>query len=130
MPALCRQTCKPGTAGGVIYWVDAQLPPQLASWLSETFKVEAYSLRDLQLRDAEDTIIFEAAQRESVVIIIKDSDFVDMVLRLGTPPQLLWVTCGNVTNRRLQELFAKLFPRAQELLLNGEAVVEIANLGN
>jgi len=36
----------------VIFWIDAQLPPQLASWLSQTFKVEAYALRDLQLRDA------------------------------------------------------------------------------
>ena len=31
----------------MIYWIDAQLPPQLANWLSETFKVEAYALRDL-----------------------------------------------------------------------------------
>jgi predicted nuclease of predicted toxin-antitoxin system len=112
----------------VIYWVDAQLPPQLASWLSGTFNVEAYALRDLQLRDAEDAIIFQAAQRDGIVIISKDSDFVDMVLRLGTPPQLLWITCGNVTNRRLQELFIQLFPRAQELLIKGEAVVEIADL--
>jgi predicted nuclease of predicted toxin-antitoxin system len=47
--------------------------------------VEAYALRDLQLRDAEDVTIFQAAQREGIVIISKDSDFVDMVLRLGTP---------------------------------------------
>ena len=38
----------------MIYWIDAQLPPQLASWLSQTFNVEAYALRDLDLRDAED----------------------------------------------------------------------------
>jgi hypothetical protein len=29
----------------------------------------------------------------------------------------------------LQELFIQLFPRAQELLIKGEAVVEIADLG-
>ena len=89
MPVIRRQTCEFGTAGGVIYWIDAQLPPQLASWLSGTFNVEAYALRDLQLRDAEDATIFQAAQQEGIVIISKDSDFVDMVLRLGTPPQLL-----------------------------------------
>ena len=44
----------------MIYWVDAhQLPHQLAKWLSDTFKVEAYALRDLNLRDAEDSEIFE-----------------------------------------------------------------------
>jgi predicted nuclease of predicted toxin-antitoxin system len=46
------------------------------------------------------------------VLINKDSDFVEMVLRLGTPPQLLWVTCGNVTNRHLQGLLTQVFPKA------------------
>ncbi|NOU20897.1 MAG: DUF5615 family PIN-like protein [Methyloglobulus sp.] len=114
----------------MIYWIDAQLPPLLASWLSETFNVEAYALRDLQLRDAEDLEIFQAAGQKNAVIISKDSDFVELVLRMGTPPQLLWLTCGNVTNRRLQALFVQLFPRARELLSKGEAVVEIADIKN
>ncbi|MEE7625525.1 DUF5615 family PIN-like protein [Methylobacter sp. Wu8] len=112
----------------MIFWIDAQLPPQLASWLSQTFKVEAYALRDLQLRDAEDERIFQKARQQGIVLISKDSDFVEMVLRLGTPPQLLWVTCGNVTNRRLQNLLTQVFPRALELLVSGEAIVEIADL--
>ncbi|MEQ1636282.1 MAG: DUF5615 family PIN-like protein [Methylococcales bacterium] len=112
----------------MIYWVDAQLPPQLASWLRQTFSVEAYALRDLGLRDAEDGHIFQQARQQDVVILSKDSDFVEMVLRLGVPPQLLWVTCGNVTNRRLQDLLTQLFPRAQALLASGEAIVELADI--
>jgi predicted nuclease of predicted toxin-antitoxin system len=112
----------------MIYWIDAQLPPNLANWLNQTFKVEAYALRDLNLRDAEDEEIFQKARKPGIVIISKDSDFVEMVLRLGVPPQLLWVTCGNVTNRRLQCLLTQVFPRAQELLASGEEVVEIADL--
>jgi len=111
----------------MIYWIDAQLPPQLAIWLSQTFKVEAYSLRDLDLRDAEDEQIFQQARQQGIVIISKDSDFVDMVLRLGIPPQLLWITCGNFTNRRLQEPLTQVFPKAEKLLATGEAVVEIAD---
>jgi predicted nuclease of predicted toxin-antitoxin system len=102
------------------------LPPQLAGWLVETFKVEAYALRDLDLRDADDAQIFQKARSQGIVIVSKDSDFVEMVLRFGTPPQLLWVTCGNVTNRHLRNIFAKVFPQAQALLAAGEAVVEIA----
>lgn len=114
----------------MIYWIDAQLPPLLASWLNETFNVETYALRHLQLRDAEDLEIFHAARKANAVIISKDSDFVELVLRMGTPPQLLWLTCGNVTNKRLQTLFIQLFPRAQDLLLKGEDVVEIADIKN
>ncbi len=112
----------------MIYWVDAQLPPQVADWLRWTFKVEAHSLRDLGLRDAEDEVIFQQARQAGIVLISKDSDFVEMVLRLGTPPQLLWVTCGNVTNRRLQSLLTQVFPKAQQLLAAGEAVVEITDI--
>ncbi len=112
----------------MIYWIDAQLPPQLAAWLVDTFKVEAFSLRDLELRDAEDEIIFQKARQPGIVIMSKDSDFVELVLRLGAPPQLLWVTCGNVTNRRLQNLLLQVFPRAQELLSTGKDIVELTDM--
>lgn len=79
-------------------------------------------MRDLQ-RDAEDRPIFQEARQQDVVIISKDSDFVEMVLCLGTPPQLLWVTCGN-----LQNLLTQVFPKAQRLPAAGEAVVELADL--
>lgn len=31
----------------MIYWIDAQIPPQLARWLRQAFSVEARALRDL-----------------------------------------------------------------------------------
>lgn len=67
------------------FWIDAQLPPTLANWLSVTFELEAAALRGLSLRDAQDIAIFEAARAENAVIMTKDSDFIDLVCRLGTP---------------------------------------------
>ena len=49
--------------GGVILWIDAQLPPSLAPWLTETFGVQAQSMRFLGLRDADDVQIFELARQ-------------------------------------------------------------------
>lgn len=111
----------------MIFWVDAQLPPNLADWLRWTFKVEAYALRELGLRDADDLEIFKRAQQEGIVLISKDSDFVELLLRQQPPPQLLWVTCGNTTNQRLQELFDEVFPQALQLLVEGHVVVELAD---
>jgi predicted nuclease of predicted toxin-antitoxin system len=48
-----------------------------------------------------------------------------MVSRFGPPPQLLWVTCGNVTNRRLQTVFGSAGRAAINLLAEGQAIVEI-----
>ena len=106
-------------------WVDAQLPPMLAQWLSKEYGVDARSLRDLGLRDASDIEIFQAAHEAEAVVISKDSDFVELVSRHGTPPQLLWVTCGNVTNERLQTVFGKTFQEALASLASGQMIVEI-----
>ncbi len=114
----------------MIIWIDAQLPPSLALWLSQTFGVTTHAVRDLGLRDATDKQIFDAARCTGAVLISKDSDFVDLVQRLGTPPQLLWVTCGNMTNRRLQELFQRIFPQACAMLRAGAPVIEIADAGH
>jgi predicted nuclease of predicted toxin-antitoxin system len=112
----------------LIFWVDAQLPPALAPWLTETFGVAAKSARFLGLADAEDEHIFSLARESgNVVIVSKDSDFVEMALRSGPPPKILWVTCGNLTNRRLQMVFAQTFPDAMKLLDAGETIVEIGD---
>jgi predicted nuclease of predicted toxin-antitoxin system len=51
-----------------------------------------------------------------------------LIARFGTPPQILWVTCGNVTNRNLKGIFSQIFPDALKLLECGEPVVEISDL--
>lgn len=107
-------------------WVDAHLSPTIAQWISQTFGITAFALRDVGLRDAEDTEIFEAAKAQGVVFITKDSDFVDLVDRLGTPPQIIWLTCGNTSNARLQEILNETLLSALELLQAGEKLVEIS----
>ncbi|MHB1272879.1 MAG: DUF5615 family PIN-like protein [Rhodanobacter sp.] len=109
------------------FWLDAQLPPRLAAWLVQTYGVEASALRDLGLRDASDRRIFDAARLAEAVLISKDIDFVNLVQEIGAPPQLLWVTCGNVTNARLEVVFATTFAPACALLCEGRAVVEIGD---
>jgi predicted nuclease of predicted toxin-antitoxin system len=108
--------------------LDGQLPPALAPWISTTFGVNCSAVRDLGLRDAEDQAIFDSARAASdVVILSKHSDFLEMLLRLGPPPQLLWLTCGNATNLRLKQLLAEVFPEALRWLAAGEAVVELGD---
>jgi predicted nuclease of predicted toxin-antitoxin system len=107
-------------------WIDAHLSPAIAIWITNTFGVTAIALRDLGLRDAEDSEIFEAAKAQSAIVMTKDSDFVDLVSHLGSPPQIIWLTCGNTSNARLCEILGETLPRALELLRTGEALVEIS----
>lgn len=96
----------------MIVWTDAHLSPALAPWLTATFDIEAAALRTLGLREAEDPAIFEAARRAGAVLMTKDADFVALVERLGPPPQIIWLTCGNTSNDALRALLATI-PCAQ-----------------
>ncbi|MGF1523524.1 MAG: DUF5615 family PIN-like protein [Leptolyngbyaceae cyanobacterium] len=107
-------------------WIDAHLSPAIATWITNTFEVTAVALRDLGLRNAEDPEIFEAAKAQGVIFMRKDSDFVDLVERLGSPPQIIWLTCGNTSNSRLREILSSVLPEALKLLRSGEKLVEIS----
>ncbi|MCC6773409.1 MAG: DUF5615 family PIN-like protein [Gemmatimonadaceae bacterium] len=110
----------------MVVWIDAQLAPALAVWLREAFGVAALAVRDLQLRDAEDPVIFQAARDAGAVVLTKDADFVTLVGRHGPPPQIVWLTCGNTSNRALRELLTTAWPRVVVLLEAGEPLVEIS----
>jgi predicted nuclease of predicted toxin-antitoxin system len=106
-------------------WVDAQMSPAIAVWISSNFAVSAIAIRDLGLRDVEDREIFEAARHENAIVMTKDSDFVLLLDRFGAPPRVIWVTCGNTSNARLKEILTSTLPKALELLQSGEELVEI-----
>ncbi len=96
----------------MIIWVDAQLSPAVATWLTSTFGVQSIAVRDLGLREATDREIFLAARNASAVVMSKDSDFVRLFNEFGPPPRVIWLTCGNTSNARLKEILAKALPRA------------------
>lgn len=110
----------------MIIWLDAQLSPALAPWIQSTFNVEVHALRDIGLRDATDSAIFQAARSAGAVVMTKDSDFVTLYHHKGQPPQILWLTCGNTSNRHLRTLLTSTLPKALLLLEQGEGLVEIS----
>jgi predicted nuclease of predicted toxin-antitoxin system len=87
----------------MILWLDAQLSPAIAGWMQAAFGIEVHAIRDLGLRDATDSVIFQAARQAGAVVVTKDADFAELVWRLGKPPQVVWLTCGNTSNERLKE---------------------------
>jgi predicted nuclease of predicted toxin-antitoxin system len=109
----------------VIIWVDAQLSPAIAAWLTSTFGVQSGAVRDLGLREAADRYIFLVARGVSAVMMTKDIDFVRLLRELGPPPQDIWLTCGNTSNAHLKQILVKALPEALGLLESGQPMVEI-----
>lgn len=110
----------------MILWLDAQISPRLSPWIRREFRVDAVHVRDLGLRNAKDLEIFQKAQQADAVVLTKDEDFVMLVERLGGPPRVIWLTCGNAPNARLKEILANALPEAIAMLQRGERVVEIS----
>ena len=106
-------------------WIDAHLSPAIVTWINQNFDITAIALRDLGLRDAEDPEIFEAAKAQMVIFMTKDSDFVDLVNRLNSPPKIIWLTCGNTSNDRLKTILQANLLDAIAFLNTGENLVEI-----
>lgn len=109
----------------MIIWIDAQLSPALATWITESFPVVADAVRDLGLREATDRAIFLSAKSASAVVMTKDSDFVRLLEELGPPPQVIWLTCGNTSNAYLRQMLTNTLSQAIKLLESGEPLVEI-----
>ena len=106
-------------------WLDAQLSPAVAAWITARFSITATPLRDLGLRDSTDREVFLAARRAGVIVMTKDEDFVFLLEELGAPPQIIWLTTSNA---QLNQILNEAGSRTFELLANGEPLVEISGI--
>ncbi len=89
------------------FLVDAQLPRRLAWQLAASGHDVIHTL-DLPLANqTPDRAIMDVAARESRVVVTKDRDFVDSFTLRGEPAKLLLVSTGNISNRDLEEMFAR-----------------------
>lgn len=56
------------------------------------------------LEQASDSQIWEYAKQNDLTIVTKDMDFYELALARGVPPKIVWLRCGNVSNRYLLAL--------------------------
>ena len=103
--------------------VDAQLPPQLATWLRAK-DFQAVSLRELGLQDSDDATVWDLAVREGAIIVTKDEDFA-LLAAVREGPCVLWVRTGNLVNRLLLARFERAWPEVVEHFVSGARVVEL-----
>lgn len=106
------------------FLVDVQLPPALAQWLNERGH-EAAAVRDIGLREADDSAIWSHAQQGGWIVVTKDEDFVELVLQTSSAPQVVWLRIGNCTNPALFEWFEPLLPGVVRALEAGHRIVEV-----
>ena len=86
--------------------VDAQLPLRLAHDLAAPGHDVRHTLELPLGNQTSDADIAALAAREGRVVVTKDSDFVTTFLLHGSPPKLLLISTGNISNDALSRLVA------------------------
>jgi predicted nuclease of predicted toxin-antitoxin system len=104
------------------FLIDAQLPPGLCHWF-EARGFEAVHVTDVGLSAANDLAIASYAEMQDLILVSKDDDF--LTLRLPNRFALLWLRCGNTTNRALALWMNERWERVEMLLKSGERLVEL-----
>ena len=107
----------------MLFLIDAQLPPGLAQWLSDSGYPSEH-VNALGLRDAPDDSIEAKARELEAVIWSKDADFADRARR-SPGLQVVWVRFGNTTNASLRAKLAPHLRAIESALTSGETLVEI-----
>ena len=110
----------------MILWLDAQLSPALANWITDQFTpIQAVPARELGLRNADDREIFAQARSAGAVVMTKDRDFLHLLFEQGPPPQVIWLRVGNSSNQALQAVLLRTLEQALASLRDGEPWVEV-----
>ena len=85
---------------------DHNLSPRLVSLLANVFAGSAH-LTHYGLDKATDIEVWQFAKDYSFTLVTKDSDFHDLSLLRGSPPQVIWLRVGNCTTAIIETLLRK-----------------------
>ena len=102
--------------------VDAQLPPALCIWL-QAKGIEAVHVASVLGGQTADRLIADTVEAEGLVLFTKDDDFA-----LRHPPkrsQLVWLRCGNISNRGLIAWLEPRLAAVMERLVASERFIEV-----
>lgn len=100
-------------------WLDMQLSPQLANWISNTFSIKTMSFYGLGFNTEKDeTIFLKAKTLANVFILTKDRDFAELQDRLKSPPKVILLKTGNCSNLQTKTILKEYLPYALNELIN------------
>ena len=82
---------------------DQNLSPRLPRVLADIYP-ESIHVREIGMRDASDTQIWDYARISDFAIVSKDSDFQARSLLYGSPPKFIWLRVGNCPVKPIEDL--------------------------
>lgn len=82
---------------------DQNLSRRLKERLQDLYP-DSLHVQDIGLESSPDINVWEYAAAQSLVIVTKDADFVELSLRLGHPPKVIRLSLGNAPTASVASL--------------------------
>ena len=83
--------------------IDRNLSPRLTSMLEDLFPLSIH-VQDLGLDQAADTVLWDYAISNRMVIVTKDKDLRDLSVARGYPPKVVRIGLGNCSTQAVEAL--------------------------
>jgi predicted nuclease of predicted toxin-antitoxin system len=85
---------------------DENLSPKLVLLLADLFP-DSLHVRDVGLKSADDSIVWEYAKTNNLILVSKDSDMHQRSFMFGPPPKVVWVRLGNCSTSDVVDLLRR-----------------------
>jgi predicted nuclease of predicted toxin-antitoxin system len=98
-------------------WIDVHISPAIAKWMKEFTGEEVKSAYALSIHNMIDLEVYRLARSHgNVILLSKDSDFPELISKLGAPPKLITIRKGNCNNKTLWEFLKPSIKNAIQIL--------------
>ncbi|MEC4988177.1 MAG: DUF5615 family PIN-like protein [Oscillatoria sp. PMC 1068.18] len=87
---------------------DENLSPKLPSLLKDLFP-DSLHVRDVGMKATIDSIVWNYAKDNDLMIVSKDADMHDLSLVFGNPPKVIWIQLGNCSTLQVDSLLRRDF---------------------
>ena len=104
--------------------LDQNLSPRLIRQLQNDFPGSMHVM-EVGLAEADDLQIWQFARERGLLIVTRDSDFIEMSTLLGAPPKLVWVRRGNCSTSEILNILMSSRDDIRELSDNLDARILI-----
>ena len=85
---------------------DQNLSPKLTERLADVYPGSEHVV-DVSLGRALDREVWSHAEQSGLAIVSKDSDFSEMSVLRGFPPNVVWIRRGNCSTAEIEEMLCK-----------------------
>jgi predicted nuclease of predicted toxin-antitoxin system len=109
------------------FFVYANLPPGLASWL-RGFGHDAIHVMDVVGLGQDDRAIFDHGRLHDLIIVTKDEDFAMLMTLSSDPPKVVWLRLGNATNPALRAWLDPMLPEICSVWLRAKRLSRLCDL--